>query len=160
MNTQRTGVQESAIKHVRQAIGHAVQTVFVQGLVCAVIAAAVTEAIGAYFTRSLPTVPTHVAAVALALALGYAAAVTAAFRALVGSLGASVDWVVYEIEQVAGRVVHEAESVSHQAGGAPSPSGATLPPPAGTANWSTDGLAGMVIVGTEDGTQRAESLPA
>jgi hypothetical protein len=134
---------------LRRTLTRALRDVVVVGLIVAVLAAAATEAAGAVLTGSLPTLPTHVAAVAVGLSLGYAAAVTVAFRALLGGIIEAMEWVVAEVERLAGGVIREAETVLRPSERSASPSTPLVAARAGTSG-STAGLSGGMIGGIED----------
>jgi hypothetical protein len=85
----------------------------VSGLIGVLVGVAATEVIGGLLTGSVPTAPTHVAAAVVAALLGYAMAVTVAFRTLLMGIVQSAEWVVGEVERLVGGVVHETESVLH-----------------------------------------------
>src|SRR5579883_3349287 len=66
----------TAAKHI---LVSALRTIVVTGIVVAVVVVIITEVVGAYLTKSFPpTGATHLAAAALAIAFGWAAAVTVA----------------------------------------------------------------------------------
>lgn len=159
MNMRQTQTPVSAFLHVRRTIGRALRNVLLTGLVFAVIGALLTEAVGAYLTRSYPTGPTHIAALVIALAVGYAAAVTVAFRALLTSIIQSMEWVVSEMEKVANRVIQQAETVIRPGEGTGGRSGPLSAPRTGLFSRSGAGLTDGVIVGVEDETPRASTGP-
>jgi hypothetical protein len=149
MNRQPTPSYEPPSRHIFRALRHALRDVLVGWFVFALIGAAATEAIGAYLTRSAPDLSTHIAAVAMALTMGYAAAVTVALRAVIRSLVGSMEWVAGEVERLTGRVVHEAESFVHESGG---PSALVPQPAGGRARGSgsaSGGMSGGLIGGIE-----------
>jgi hypothetical protein len=121
------------------------------GLIGVVVGVAATEAVGAALTGSVPTLPTHVAAVAIALLSGYGVAVTVAFSALLTGLVESMEWVVGEVERLAGGVVHEAEAVLHlpeRAG--PAAPGATVSARVGSVSGPSGRSSGGMIGGIQD----------
>lgn len=103
----------SAFDHMRHAVTTALRDVVVSGLVCLSMGAVVTEVVAYVLTGVVPSTPTHIAAGVIGLMCGYAAAVTALLAAVLRSLGASMEWVIGEVERVAGGAIHEAESVLH-----------------------------------------------
>lgn len=103
----------SALQHLRRTLFGALRGIFVFGLLGLLAGIAGTEAAGAILTGALPTLPTHIAAGVIGVLLGYALSLTVAFRALLLGLVQSMEWVVGEVERLAGGVVHEAESVLH-----------------------------------------------
>jgi hypothetical protein len=133
----------SAFEHVRTAVFHWLRTMVLMGLVFAAIGAAVTEAIGAALARSWPPAPAHVAAAVIGLALGYAAAVTVALRATLGGVVGSLEWIAGQIEEMANRVVRDAEALlprSDAHAGHPNRTGVLAPTSAewpAWPNWNT-----------------------
>jgi hypothetical protein len=115
MKKPQTSSTHSAFQHLRGTLLHALRDIILLGLIGLVLGAIATEAVGVAMTGSLPTLPTHVAAGVVGLLLGYGVAATIAFSALLTGVVHSVEWVVDEIERLAGGVVHEAESALHPA---------------------------------------------
>jgi hypothetical protein len=113
MNQPQTSAPRSAFQHLRGTLLHALRDVILFGLIGLALGAIATEAVGMAMTGALPTLPTHVAAGAVGLFLGYAVAATIAFSALLSGVVHSMEWVVDEVEHVAGGLVHEAESALH-----------------------------------------------
>ncbi len=156
MSTQATEtgrVMRSGTQRVMRTLRQGVRNILLGWLAFALLGAVVTELMGWYLTRSLPTGPTHVAAVTIALLLGYAAAVTVAFRALLHSLVESVEWVGSELKRLAGRVFHEADTVTPPA--AARQAGLAVAASGRAATWSADGFSDGVIGGLVD-----DSAPA
>lgn len=110
---QRSHASETAFHHLRRTLSRTVIDILLFGLIGVILGGVTTEAISAALTGSFPTTPTHVAAGVIAMLLGYAMALTVAFRALLRGITQSAEWVVGEVERVAGGVVHEAETVLH-----------------------------------------------
>jgi hypothetical protein len=71
-----------------------------------------TEAIGAALTRALPGGPTHIAALAIGLFLGYAAAATVTIWALVAGLAETIRALAGDLERAGQSVVHELEKLA------------------------------------------------
>ncbi len=113
MQKSQMHVPHSAFQHLRRTLSRTVLDMLMFGLIGVLVGGIATEAMGEILTRSVSTTSTHVAAGAIAALLGYAMAVTVAFRALLVSMAQSAEWVVGEVERVVGGVVHEAESVLH-----------------------------------------------
>lgn len=113
MRTPYANAPRSALHHLRRTLSRTLLDVLVFGLIGILIGGAATEVIGGVLTGAIPTTPTHVAAGVVAVLLGYAMAVTVAFRALLKAIAQSAEWVVDEVERVVGGVVHETESVLH-----------------------------------------------
>jgi hypothetical protein len=158
MDTRNTRSRGSAFGHLRHAIFGAVRGVVLAGLAFAALGAIGTEAVGAYLAQGVPTTGTHIAAVALALILGYAAALTVAFRALLGGIIHGMEWVVGEIEHLAGGVVRDAESVLHLPGGERGGRAGTTTATRGAGGRSSGGLTGGVVGGVPDGTVRTSAV--
>lgn len=97
----------SVIGSVRHEIGATVRHVILVTLLTVVISALCVEAVGMALTWMLPTLPTHLAAGVIALALGYAAAVTILFQAVLRGIGQSAEWVTGEIEGATERILHD-----------------------------------------------------
>lgn len=150
MDRRTTPSRGSAVGHIRHAVTSALREIAVSGLICLVLGGALTEVVAYLLTGSLPGTPTHVAAAVIALACGYGAAVTAALRAVLRSLGASMEWVLSEVERVAGGAIHEAESVLHVQPERPQEPGEPGEPVAARARGiggSADGMASGLIGG-------------
>jgi hypothetical protein len=118
----------TAAKHVLNAALRAVRAIFLTFIIVALVVALITEAIGAYITRSIPpTGATHLAAAALAIAFGYAAAVTVFVEEILRAMIKAIELIVeeseklavvavHDVEKAAGAVAHEAGVVTHAAG--------------------------------------------
>ena len=111
----------TAAKHVLNASLRAVRAIFVTFIVVAILVAAITEGVGAYLTRSFPpTGATHLAAAALAIAFGYAAAVTVFVEEMLRAMIKAIELLVEESEKLATAAAHEAEKLAaaaaHEAG--------------------------------------------
>ncbi len=158
METRDTRPRGSAFGHLRHTIFGALRSMVLAGLIFAVLGAVGTEAVGAYLAQGVPTTGTHIAAIALALVLGYAALLTVAFRALLGGIIHAMEWVVGEVEHLAGGVVRDAESVLHLPGG--EHGGRSVPPTAtrSAGGRSSGGMTGGVIGGVSDGTVRTSAV--
>jgi hypothetical protein len=94
---------------VRQEVGQALRHLIAAVLLAIAVGAVAVEMAGMVATHAWPALPTHVAAIVVALLAGYAAGVTVLFRALLRAIGRSAEWVTNEVEQAARRVLHEAE---------------------------------------------------
>lgn len=151
MNRPQTSSPGSAFQHLRRTLFRALRNVIVFGLTGAVLGAAATEAVGAALTGSVPVLATHVAAVAVALLAGYAAAVTVAFSALLKGMVQSMEWVVGEVERLAGGAVREAESVLHLPEHTAPAAPVAAPAQVGTVSSPSGMPSGGMIGGIQDG---------
>jgi 20S proteasome alpha/beta subunit len=106
----------STAKHILGGLRRALRAVALTFLIVALIVAGVTEVVGAYLTRSFPTGPTHLAAAALAIAFGYAAAMTVAIEEILRAIIKAVELIVEEAEKVEKVAVHELAALGHEAG--------------------------------------------
>lgn len=96
-----------ALGFVRHEIGATVRHLITATFLSIILGAVLVEATGMALTWTPPSLPTHLAAGVVALALGYAAAVTVLFRALLRGIERSAEWVTGEIEDATERVLHE-----------------------------------------------------
>src|SRR5258708_21656686 len=84
---QLLGLRGNSFKHVLGGILHALRAVALAFIIVAVLAAGATEGIAALLTKQFPpSGPTHLAAAALAIAFGYAAAITVAVEEILRPL--------------------------------------------------------------------------
>ena len=113
IETSQTMRQQQQLRHasvfgfVRHEIGATLRHLIAAALLSALISAAIVEGVSISLTRTPPLLPTHLAAAIVALALGYAAAVTVLFRALLRGIGRSAEWVTSEIEEATERILHD-----------------------------------------------------
>ncbi|MFI5272421.1 MAG: hypothetical protein ACHQ4H_05225 [Ktedonobacterales bacterium] len=107
--TQRLIPHPSVLGFMRQEVGQAMRHLIAAVLLAFVCGAFAVEAVGMALTHTWPTLPTHLAAGVVALALGYAAAITVLFRVLLRAIGRSAESVTNEIEQATKRVLRESE---------------------------------------------------
>jgi hypothetical protein len=149
MNGQDTTAPATVVEHLRRVLGDALRAVLLFGLGFALAGALAAEALGAYVARGWPLWPAHVAAVAMGVTLGYAAAVTVALRAVLVGVVKSVEWTLAEVEGVADRVVHEVETLTHATEPARGEHHSALPARRGAPSWGADGMAGGVLAGVE-----------
>ena len=115
MHQSQTSTSRSSFQQLRGTLFHALRDIILFGLIGLALGAIATEAVGMAMTGSLPTRPTHVAAGAVGLLVGYAVAATIAFSALLTGVVHSVEWAVDEVERVASGLAHEAETALHPA---------------------------------------------
>ncbi len=150
MDRRKPGSHDTAFTHLRRALTRAFRRVLLTGFIFAILGAAATEGVAVLLTGALPTIPTHVAAVAVGLLLGYALAATVAFRALLGAIVEAMEWVVERIENLAARVVQDAESVLRLPGGAAARSEPVTATRTGRNTSGASGLSSGTLRGVED----------
>ncbi len=97
----------TTVKHILDGLRHALRAVALTFLIVATLAAAATEAVGAYLSHSFPSGSTHLAAAALAIAFGYAAAITVAIEEILRAIIKAVEMVIEEAERVEKKAIEE-----------------------------------------------------
>ncbi len=102
-------------KHILGGLRHALRAVALTFLVVALLAAAVTEGVASFLTHSFPTGETHLAAAAIAIAFGYAAAITVAIEEILRAIIKAVELIVEEAERVEKKAVAEIEVLGRKA---------------------------------------------
>ncbi|MGH2516912.1 MAG: hypothetical protein ACRDHP_14765 [Ktedonobacterales bacterium] len=102
-------------KHVLHGLRQALRAVALTFVIVALLAGAATEVIASFLTHSFPTGPTHLAAAAIAIAFGYAAAITVAIEEILRAIIKAVELIVEEAEKVEKKAVEEIEVLSHKA---------------------------------------------
>lgn len=103
-------------KHILHGLRRALRAVALTFLIGALIAAGATEAVGAFLTHSFPPPgPTHLAAAAIAITFGYAAAITVAIEEILRAIIKAVEIIVEEAEKVEKKAVQEIEVLSRKA---------------------------------------------
>ncbi len=150
MKRSQQNPPQTAFHHLRHTLSHALLDILVFGLIGVIVGIAATEIIGWLLTGSVPTTPTHVAAGVVAALLGYAMAVTVAFRALLRGIAQSAEWVVDEVERLVGGAVHETESALHVPEGAAHASPAIVREHATSLSGSSERPAYSMIGGFQD----------
>lgn len=150
MHQSETSTSRSAFQHLRGTLFHALRDIILFGLIGLALGAIATEAVGMAMTGSLPTLPTHVAAGVVGLLVGYAIAATIACGAVLTGVVHSMEWVVDEVERLAGGLVHEAEAALY-------PAERSMPAAPGEPLAGRDGMrapvgisAGQMIGGIQD----------
>ena len=104
----------TAAKHTLEALRRALLAVFITGLLVALITAAATIVIGFVLTHTIGG-PTYLAAAALALAFGYAVAVTVFLGEILRAIIKIVEMIVEESEKLAKTAIKEAEVLAQRA---------------------------------------------
>lgn len=115
MENRIVGVLGNVAKHILHALRRAFIAISVAGISVAVIAAAATEAVAAFLNQSFPTGATHLAAAAMAVAFGYAAAMTVAIVEILKGLVEAIELVVKEAEKLGSEALHEVEKFGGEA---------------------------------------------
>jgi hypothetical protein len=106
----------SAAQHILHALRRAIWAMAITGLIVALIAAAATEVVSFFLTKTFPpSGPTHLAAAALAVAFGYAAAVTVAISEILYAIVKTIELLVQESEKLAEEAIKEAEVLARKA---------------------------------------------
>jgi hypothetical protein len=109
-------------KHILGTLQTAFRRIFVAGLLVALIVAVGVEATSVFLSggKFPPDGTTHLAAAALAVAFGYAVAVTVAIEEILRGIVKSIELIVQETEKLAGEAIGEAEKLAqgalHEAG--------------------------------------------
>jgi hypothetical protein len=145
------GVLGNVAKHILHSLRRAFIAISVAGLSVAVIAAVATEAIAAFLTKSFPEGPTHLAAAAMAVAFGYAAAMTVAIVEILKGLVDAIELIVKEAEKLTGEAVREAEKLGGEAIRDATRLGRAAATDAESIGRGTLGAVGGVVGGVEHG---------
>jgi hypothetical protein len=148
MEKQLLSLLGNSFKHVLGGIIHALRAIIIAGLATAVAVGGATEAIGSAVSQQFPPAGlTHLAAAALALAFGYAAAITVAIEEILRTIIKAFELVIQEAEKLGKEAITEAEklgrSAVHDAGAV----GRTVITDAGALSRGVTGVVGGVIGG-------------
>lgn len=108
---------QSVGRLLRDELSRALLDILIAGLIGVIVGGMATEAAVWIVTGAVPQEPAHIAAALVALLLGYALALTVAFRALLRGIVQSAEWAFGEVERLVNVGAHEAESVVHAAQG-------------------------------------------
>lgn len=100
---------QGGFRSLLHSFRHSLRDIALALLIGIVFGAALTEAVAAALTRAWPTLNVHLAALAIGLLLGYAAAVTMALRETIRGVASSLVAIGEEIEHLGSRVTHEFE---------------------------------------------------
>ena len=100
-------------KHILGTLQTAFRRIFVAGLLVALIVAVGVEATSVFLSggKFPPDGTTHLAAAALAVAFGYAVAVTVAIEEILRGIVKSIELIVQETEKLAGEAISEVEKL-------------------------------------------------
>lgn len=103
-------------KHMLTGLQRAFRAVALTGLIVAIIVAGVTEVVGAVLTGQIPpSGPTHLAAAALAIAFGYAAAITVAIEEILRAIIKAVELIIEEAEKLEKKAAEEIAMLARNA---------------------------------------------
>lgn len=128
MNTTPVRTRLIARSRPFDGIRHALRAMLTSGLLFALLGAALTETIAIAWTRTLPTLPIHLTALAIALLAGYAAVVTVALRETLHGIVSSLELITREIEKLTSRTLHDAETLIYRTDADASQHAQTIPP--------------------------------
>lgn len=153
MATQRKfSPYESGLKALLHSFRHAMKDIALAGVMGFALGAIVTEAVGAILMRAWPTLTVHLAAAAIGLLLGYAAAVTLALRDTIRGVVGTLEHIATEIEHLGSRITHEVEEhTGHTEAGGASSQPAQMAPIAATALAGHNGHDVLAMVRPIDG---------
>ena len=115
MERRMVALLGTAAKHILGGLRRAVRAVFLTFLIVALVVGAVTEVVSSFLTHALPGGMTHLAAAALAISFGYAAAITVAIEEILRAIIKSVELIVEEAERIEKKAVQEIEVLGRKA---------------------------------------------
>lgn len=147
MEKRLVAVLGTTAKHILGGVRHALRAVVVTGFFVALFVAGATEAVGAFLTKSFPTGPTHLAAAALAIAFGYAAAITVAVEEILRAIIKAVELIVEEAEKAEKKAVEEIEALARKSSEEALRFGRGAATDAGVVGRGAAGLVGGVLSG-------------
>lgn len=107
-------VMGNVAKHILGSIERAFRAMAITGLIVALLVGLGTEGAGYLLTHDISG-PTHLAAAALAIAFGYAAAVTVAIGEILRGIIKGIEMIVEESEHLAQEGLREAEMFAQHA---------------------------------------------
>ncbi len=151
MNIERrfVAVLGTAAKHILHGLRRALRAVALTFVITAILVVAITEATAAFLTKSFPTGLTHLAAAALAISFGYAAAITVAIEEILRAIIKSVELIVEEAEKVEKKAVEEIGVLTRKAEEEALRFGHGAVTDAGAIGRTAAGLVGGTIGGVE-----------
>lgn len=116
MEKQLLGLMGNATKHILGGLLKAFRAIALTGLIVALLTAAATEGVAVVLTKEFPPSGlTHLAAAALAIAFGYAAAITVAIEEILRTIIRAFELVIQEAEKLGKEAAHEAEKLGRMA---------------------------------------------
>ncbi len=111
MESRLVALLGSGVKHILHALLRAMRAVVFTWAIVFVVVAVATEVIGSVLTHTLPTDsaagPMHLAAAALGIAFGYAAAVTVFVGELIHAFIKAIELIVQEAERLEKKAAEE-----------------------------------------------------
>ncbi|HEY7984974.1 MAG TPA: hypothetical protein VID73_12440 [Ktedonobacterales bacterium] len=117
MEKRLVSVLGTSAKHILSALQRAFRAVAVTGLITALIVGVGTEGVAfALSGKFPPSGVTHLAAAALAVAFGYAAAITVAVEEILRAIIKTIELIVEESEKLAAAAVKEGEHLLGEGG--------------------------------------------
>ncbi|MFI5271881.1 MAG: hypothetical protein ACHQ4H_02455 [Ktedonobacterales bacterium] len=138
----------NSAKHMLVGLRRAFYAVALTGLIVAVLAAAATEFVGYLLTKQFPpSGATHLAAAALAISFGYAAAITVAIGEILRAVIKAVELIVEEAERLEKKATEELAIFATKAGQEAVKVGREAVTDAGSAVRTVTGDAGAVARG-------------
>ncbi len=117
MDSNIAGVKGTIGSQLRHGLRAALRQIIGAGVLAFVIAALVVEFVGALALRGVPMAETHIVALLLALALGYAVAMSVALRELARTGVKALEFVAEEARRLGIDVMREAEQVARRVEG-------------------------------------------
>jgi len=102
-------------KHILGSLERAFRLMAITGFIAAVLSGLATEVIGSLLTKEVPpSGPTHLAAAAIAVTFGYAAAVTVGIGEILRGIIRGIELIVSETEKLAEEGLHEIEVLAQR----------------------------------------------
>jgi hypothetical protein len=112
-----SNVLGNVAKHILSSLERAFRMMAITGFIVAIIAGLSTEVIGSLLTKEIPpSGPTHLAAAAIAVTFGYAAAVTVAIGEILRGIIRGIELIVAETEHLAQEGLHDLEGIAERGG--------------------------------------------
>ena len=148
MEKQLLSLLGNSFKHVLGGITHALRAILIAGVATAVAVGGATEAIGSAVTQQFPPNGlTHLAAAALAIAFGYAVAITVAIEEILRTIIKAFELVIQEAEKLGKEAITEVEKLGRAAAHDAGAVGRTVITDAGAIGRGVTGVVGGVIGG-------------
>lgn len=111
MESRLVALLGSGVKHILHGLMSALRAVVFTWVIVFLVVAVATEVVGSFLTHTLPNSPTagpmHLAAAALGIAFGYAAAVTVFVGELIRAFIKAVELIVQEAERLEKKAAEE-----------------------------------------------------
>lgn len=118
MERRLVGLLGTSAKHILTALQRAFRAVALTGFITFIIVGIGTEVVAYFLTNRQfpPSGPTNLAAAALAVAFGYAAAITVAVEEILRAIIKTIELIVEESEKLAAAAVKESEVLLREGG--------------------------------------------